>query len=536
MSELYETVFNKMHTAAALIQTGKIVAVNSAFEKHFQIAELSQVLAESNIDLESHDLSDENKIFYEWLTDSDGGKIYVQIHKLLLDKEKEMSLLEVKSSEDALLSREVDILSAYSRELFNKSLHAIAFLDRKENVLDINPQFENLFGYRKDEILGQDINDFIIPDGFETEIEALHKKIFDNESFIVRIKRKNKNGELIDVEAAGSPVFINGEIYGLFAMYQDRRVETHALQELKRERAYFKQLFDNSPDAIVLLDDHDSIIDFNKSFEHLFGYSLEEVKGICIDEIIGREEYTEEVKAFARALIREGKTIKAETVRFSKEGRKLDVELLAYPIYLDEDRLGAYAFYRDISDRKSKEQEIKSLIYRDSLTGIYNRKYAYETLYSKLEEAKEEKGIVSFLYFDLEDFKKVNDTKGHTFGDVLLAKIARRIKEYFSDRLEVCRVGGDEFLAIINDPYSASIQHYIDELKGLFDKNFLVKGEKIKSDLSVGYAVYPEDGKDLDELIYRADKRMYREKNIERIKKNPVRKTTTVEELMKEND
>ncbi len=427
-------------------------------------------------------------------------------------------------------------ISNFYLELFNKSLHPIAFLDMDERVLDVNVEFEKIFGYTREEMVGDHIDHFIVPAELKTESESFKRKVLQNKSHHSNTRRQSKSGELIEVEAVGSPVIFNNEIIGLYAMYRDRRVEEKALKDLRREQAYFRQLFENSPDSIALLDDRDRIIDFNKSFEKLFGYKLEEVRGTCIDEIIASGRYIKETQEFARALIYEGKTIKAETVRTTKTGKEIDVELLAYPIYLDEDRLGAYAFYRDISDRKSKDREIRELIYRDSLTGVYNRKYAYENLEKKLAKAKDEKGTVSFIYFDLEEFKKVNDARGHSFGDILLTKIAERISNYFAGQMELCRVGGDEFLAIINDPYVTPLQFYIDQLKMLFEKEFVVNGEKVKSGLSIGYATFPRDGTDLDRLIYTADSRMYREKKIKRVKQNPIRKDKTVEELMEDYD
>lgn len=427
-------------------------------------------------------------------------------------------------------------LSNFYLDLFNKSLHPIAFLDRKERVLDINKEFEKVFGFTKEEMLGKSINDFIVPDELKEEADQFMGTVKHSKTHFSNTRRRSKSGELIEVEAVGSPIILEGEFVGLYAMYRDRRVEEKALKDLKRERAYFQQLFENSPDAIALLDEEDRIIDFNKSFEQMFDYKLGEVKGKYIDKVIARGRYAQEAKDFSQALIYEGKTINVETIRITKNGKKVDVELLAYPIYLDTDRLGAYAFYRDISDRKSKEREIQELIYRDSLTGVYNRQYAYESLNALLQKAKKEKGIVSFLYFDLEEFKKVNDARGHSFGDILLTKIAERVSTYFAGQMELCRVGGDEFMAIVYDPYALPLQFLIDQLEKLFEKEFVVNGEKIKSGLSIGYATYPKDGTDLDHLIYTADTRMYREKRINRIRKNPNRKDSTVEELMEDYD
>lgn len=525
-----------MYSAAVIFKGEEVIDANTVFLDYFSEDIISYLLEKTGKAPVQHSARPKALKFTDWITDRRGTKIFAELNTMVLDQERDIWLLEIKSLHAPSLTKDIGILSSFNRDLFDKSLHAIAFLDKDEKVLNINSRFEELFEYSREEMLGKDINDFIIPGGHEEEIASLHSKIFSNEAFVGRLKRKKKSGELIDVEVVGSPVFMDGEIVGLFAMYLDRKLETMALQELKRERAYFKQLFDNSPDAIALLDDQDAIINFNRSFEQLFEYTLDEVKGIQIEELIALGRYAKEAKEYARSLMYNGKTIKAETVRTTKTGKKVHVELLAYPIFIDKNRQGAYAFYRDISERKKQEKEIRDLIYRDSLTGVNNRKYAYESLNGKLAEARSKHGSVAFLYFDLEGFKSINDAKGHSFGDELLTKIARRIKEHFAGRMEICRVGGDEFLAIINDPQSAPVEEYMRELESLFDEDFIVKGEKVKSGLSIGHAIFPEDGNSLDHLIFIADNRMYREKRIERIRKNPIRKPANLEDLMEELD
>ena len=421
----------------------------------------------------------------------------------------------------------------FTDQLFNKSLYPIAILNRQEIILNVNPQFEKLFGYGKEELLGKNINDFIVPEQYRKQAEEYLKTIIKNRSMMDHTQRISKSGELIDVEAVGSPVTINGEIIGLFAMYRDKRVETQAQKDLNRERAYFKQLFDHSPDPSVLLDDLDRVVFINPAFEKLFGYNQEKAAGKYINDLIINNDYLDEAVAFSDMVIKKGKTLKIETKRSNCAGRNIEVEIIAFPVFLEGDRLGAYAIYRDITDRKAKEREINELVYRDSLTGIPNRLYAYESLAEKIEFALESNSKVALIYFDLDGFKKVNDTSGHKVGDLLLNKLAAKVSANFNGRMEVCRVGGDEFLAIIDQPNQTTVEDYTAELKSLFQKDFVVKGKGFRIGLSTGSAVYPDDGTDLDQLILKADSRMYLEKRINRIKRYPERKDTTIEELLK---
>ncbi len=421
-------------------------------------------------------------------------------------------------------------------QLFNGSLFPIAILDKEERVLDVNQKFEQIFGFHRDEIINKSINECIIPEDYYAESNTFHEKIISRETLITKTKRKAKNGELIDVEAVGTPIIIDDQVIGLFAMYRDIRVEVQTLKELILEKLFFKQAFENSPDPIVILDMHDRVVDANQTFENKFGYSLQESRGAYINDLIVPEEYEEESIINSQKLLVEGKPIHMETMRFGKCGTGIEVDILAFPIRLDKDQLGVYVIYRDISERKNKEREITKLIYLDSLTGLYNRKHTYESLSEKIKEALANKKKLAILYFDLDGLKNVNDQKGHSAGDELLMRIAVRISDHFQGRMEISRIGGDEFLAIVTDQSKVSVSKYTKEMRQLFNKGFIVKGELTKSDISIGYANYPEDGSTVDQLITSADSRMYLEKKIKRIQKTPVRKTATLEELQKERD
>lgn len=349
---------------------------------------------------------------------------------------------------------------------------------------------------------------------------------------MAKTRRKNKKGDLIDVEAVGSPVIIGNEVKGIFAMYRDRRAEEKSLRELHKERAYFKQLFDNSPDPIALVDSDDRVVDLNQPFTLLFGYNLEEARGEQINDlIVSRSRLSESLK-YTDTVTKKGRSLKVESVRTSKDGRDIEVEIIAFPVFLDHDQLGAYAIYRDISERKSREREMQKLLFTDALTGTYNRMYAYDNLAEIIDNADNKS--ISILYFDFDDFKKVNDTGGHIVGDKLLTQASRRMIDHFEGRMLICRVGGDEFLGIVTASAGESIEELIEELKKLFDQEFQLEGENFKLGLSVGYATYPEDGTEVDQLITIADARMYREKRINRIKRYPQRTSKTVEDLLKE--
>ncbi|SDY66423.1 sensor domain-containing diguanylate cyclase [Tindallia californiensis] len=122
----------------------------------------------------------------------------------------------------------------FLEQLFQRSLFATAILNRQEVVLDINIRFTELFGYTREEALGAYINDLIVPSRYELEAGRFKAVVLNHHTMRDKTMRRHKDGTLLEVEAVGSPVIIDGESYGFFAMYRDIRVEEAALREMNR--------------------------------------------------------------------------------------------------------------------------------------------------------------------------------------------------------------------------------------------------------------------------------------------------------------
>jgi Amt family ammonium transporter len=424
----------------------------------------------------------------------------------------------------------------FFEQLFNRSLFPIAILDNQERVMDANPEFVRLFGYSRAEIVGACINDLVVPEGYDDEAFRFRDTILDKNSMAARTKRRNRSGELMDVEAVGNPVVIDGAVVGMFAMYRDIRVETKALEELQLERAYFRQLFENTPNPVVIMDKDDRIINANGPFETMFGFSLKEVKGLELNELIIPEAHRAEARDFSFRVTEQGKPVLAEVQRIAKDGSLRELDLIAFPIELGENRLGAYVIYQDIADRKKKEREILALMNTDPLTGLYNRHYAYKRLGGRLAEALAGRDTLSVIYMDLDRFKEINDSLGHQAGDEVLRIFATRMQSCFGSALELCRVGGDEFMAILGGQADDREEACVKAIRSLFDKPLIIKGQAVQTSPSIGWARYPEDGTSIDQLISKADIRMYADKKLRRIALNPERTQVAVEALMKERE
>ncbi|MEW6541000.1 MAG: PAS domain S-box protein [Bacillota bacterium] len=244
-------------------------------------------------------------------------------------------------------------------------------VNRKRKVVAWNRALEELTGVPKADIIGRGVQvcaeafygvrrplltDLIIGRGgrdLEKRYDYVERRgnTLYAEVFIPMVK----NGRGAHVWKTASPLFDQaGRLVGAIESIRDISDLKRAQEEIRTQKAYFEQLFENSPLAIVMLDDRDRIISTNRGFQSLFQYSAAEVAGRPIDRLITPPERSDEGATFT-CFVREGETVQAETVRRRKDGSLVEVSALGFPIVLDNQLAGAYAIYDDIAVRKQAQ-------------------------------------------------------------------------------------------------------------------------------------------------------------------------------------
>ena len=206
---------------------------------------------------------------------------------------------------------------------------------------------------------------------------------------------------------------------------------------------------------------------------------------------------------------------------FNNNIRKIDVEKNPdYRIPLDNNR--DFSFLNKsinnllnkiedyVNELEDKNKYIKYLANHDPLTDLPNRRSFMNKLSKELEGGK--KGAVMLL--DLDNFKDINDTLGHTYGDMVLKEIAKNMKKMTDENVFVSRFGGDEFLVLIKNTNDIeNINYYIDKVSNIFNTPFTIKNNTLYINFSMGISIYPYDSKDINQLVTNADTAMYRAKN-----------------------
>ncbi|HEY7297251.1 MAG TPA: EAL domain-containing protein [Xanthobacteraceae bacterium] len=294
---------------------------------------------------------------------------------------------------------------------------------------------------------------------------------------------------------------------------EHRRDEaSRAADELRQANDTLAAVIDASPVAIICSDLKRRIFVWNRAAEAIFGYSAEEVLSSAVDVV--PPEALDEVRRFIE------RTIKGETVRDvhvqrrRKDGTLVDVRLAAARMTNPDGTLrGIARAYEDITDRKLAEQQLERLAHYDQLTGLPNRLSLQKRLGSLLGPNRAEQSTAIAL-FDLDGFKDVNDTLGHSTGDQLLVEVGRRLTERALSSGEVFRLGGDEFVAVFpgcGDPLKTA--KAVEAALKALSEPFIINDQVVHIGGSAGVAIAPVNAVSIDELIANADLALYQAKS-----------------------
>ncbi|TCO77466.1 GGDEF domain-containing protein [Marinisporobacter balticus] len=167
----------------------------------------------------------------------------------------------------------------------------------------------------------------------------------------------------------------------------------------------------------------------------------------------------------------------------------------------------------DITRHKKNEEEIEYLAYHDTLTNLPNRRYGDEKLQLAIKNTLKKKNMMSIMFVDVDEFKMVNDLLGHAAGDRLLQEVARRLQESVRKDDLVVRLGGDEFMIILeNICFADEVIGIANRVIETFSQRFRVKGRSLSITCSIGIAVLPHHGTDVETLLEHADVAMYEAK------------------------
>ncbi|MFD1737888.1 EAL domain-containing protein [Bacillus salitolerans] len=278
-------------------------------------------------------------------------------------------------------------------------------------------------------------------------------------------------------------------------------------QLLVSEQSY-RSLFNNHPDAVFSLDLEGNFKEINHACEIQFGFSHSQLMGLNVREIIHPDHLTEFVKVF-ELTSRNGVIQDVCIQAIQKNGTIINSETKLLPILLKNELVGVYGISKDVTEQEERKKVIKFMAYHDQLTGLPNRnklnKYVKEKEVTKSES-------FAVLFFDLDRFKVINDTLGHSMGDQLLKEVAHRTKLIVNDAGMVFRQGGDEFIVLLENADRDKAAHIAQCIIDVLAQPFHISNYEIFTTPSIGISMYPEDGQTIETIVKNADFAMYQAK------------------------
>ena len=301
--------------------------------------------------------------------------------------------------------------------------------------------------------------------------------------------------------------------------------------QLERSERLHRFMIESSPDIIFIVD-HDGGFRFcNERAQDLLGYSKEELLGQHFSMLIAPESLDKAVSCFSerRADTRGSKDEEVWLLcrppgRGGEERRRIAFELNAMGIYENEsvdeqglthgrDYSGTYVVARDITERLAAQRLIHYQAYHDLLTGLPNRALFMDRLGNAISNARRTQQKLVVMFLDLDRFKLVNDTLGHDIGDDLLKKVATRLKHCLRESDTLARLGGDEFIVLLPHIDQITTAHKVAvKIVDAVKEPILVGNHEIYVTTSIGIAMYPQDGRNVEDLIKNADTAMYHTK------------------------
>ena len=262
----------------------------------------------------------------------------------------------------------------------------------------------------------------------------------------------------------------------------------------------YNSVIENNLDPIITIDQNFKITYANRALLLGFGYRFKELSGRSILNLSG-EDKIEEFKIFlSRAL--EGESIEIEdSTIFHNKGYLLPTYLKAIPVLIDGDVEEVQLIVRDTSIHQKNNEKLLYLSYHDHLTGLWNRQkmkehFTEDSLYA----LKSEKSL-SFVHLGLDRFKLINDSLGHNGADEILKMVAERLKVICPTSARLYRNGSDEFIVSLQNHSVSNTEKFAQQLLNEFGKPFYYNHQEYFISASIGIAVYPEDGKTLEDLL-----------------------------------
>jgi len=392
------------------------------------------------------------------------------------------------------------------RYAIENSDNSIVITNKDRKIQYVNEAFELHTGYMKNEVLGENPNilksDLLTDDFYKEMNEILDR----GEKWEGELINRRKNGALLYEKSSIVPVFLEGELVEYLAIKLDITDYKEQQQKLQQSAA----VYENIGDGIMITDSEKKILSINPAFLQMFGYEEEELVGQEPMIISSVKQDRSFYKRMWYSLTRRDRWT-GKIYNKTKSGKVLPIWLT---ITVVRDKIGAIAnfiaIYTNLEEIVEMEEKADFLAYHDSLTHLPNRANFEREIVRVFDVAKDNHEMIAILFIDLDRFKVINDTLGHHVGDEMLVYLAKRIKNILRKDDLFARIGGDEFVIILESLKTRkNAAMMAEKILSVVREPIQVQNYHLNTSASIGIALYPDDGLEKSEIIKHADSAMY---------------------------
>ncbi len=388
--------------------------------------------------------------------------------------------------------------------------------DAEGGIRFVNRMYREFFGATYEQVEGAKWQPLIHPDDAPAYLASFLRAVQENTAFVGEVRVRRADGAWRWVTSNAEPRFsISSEFLGHVGVSTDVTENKLAEQALRGSEEKFRQLAENIREVFWMMNAAGTeILYISPGYTQIWGRTCEELyrEPMSWLESIEPDDREQAHAVFLKQM--EGEDLESEYRIRTPAGELKWVRDRAFPV---RDQAGqiirVVGIAEDISPRKQAEIELAHQARHDHLTGLPNRLLLADGLEASLERAAESGLVTAVIYVDLDGFKFVNDTLGHEAGDALLQQATLRLQGCIREPDMLARMGGDEFMVVVNDVHNDQIaQSIADRLRHALRESFHISDHQLYLTASLGIAMYPRDGMDVSTLRGNADAAMYEAK------------------------
>lgn len=399
------------------------------------------------------------------------------------------------------------------RSLVQNSSDLITIMDADGTLRYASPSVERLMGYRPEEWLGTNMLTLVHPDDLGRAANSL-AAVVDQPGVHppAMLRVRHSDGSWRYIEMTANNLTAVPSIGGIVFNASDVTERWLAENLVRESEERFRSLVHNASDLITVIDVDTTIRYQSPSIERTLGYDSDEIVGQKLSDFLHIDDVARTLATLNGAMNQADALVTLEVRIRHRDGSWRHIELIGTDQCQNAAIRGFVLNMRDVTERKSLEQQLRHQALHDPLTKLANRTRFADRLEHALLRSGRTGHQVAVLFMDLDNFKGVNDSLGHTVGDKLLTEVAERVEACLRPGDTVARLGGDEFAILVDDIQTPETAVVVTQrVFEAMDAPFVLEGKELLVRASVGIAINHQGGEpaDADSLLRDADVAMY---------------------------